>query len=84
MHQGMQERSWSHRSGKKKYGGRHISANLNNVPAPVNSNAKRFLAVETNGKNKGRAWEVENQFRDFAVSTAEDFAVSTVYCLTAE
>lgn len=44
---GMQERSWSHRSGKKNYGGRHISANLINVPAPVNSNAKRFLTVET-------------------------------------
>lgn len=27
--------------------GRHTSANLINVPAPVNSNAKRFLTVET-------------------------------------
>lgn len=47
MHQGMQERSWSHRSGKKNDGGRHISANLINAPAPVNSKAKRFLTAET-------------------------------------
>lgn len=29
--------------------------------------------------NKGGAWEVENQFRDFAMSSAEDSAVFTVY-----
>lgn len=34
--------------------------------------------------NKGGAWEVENQFRDFAISAVEDSAVSTVYYLTAE
>lgn len=32
---------------QEKYGGRHVSANLINVPAPVNSNEKRFLTVET-------------------------------------
>lgn len=44
---GMQERSWRHRSSKKNYGGRDVSANLINVPAPVNTNEKRFLTVET-------------------------------------
>lgn len=47
MHQGMQERSWSHRNGKKNDRGRHIATNLINVPVPMNSNAKRFLTVET-------------------------------------
>lgn len=47
MHQGMQEKSWSHRSGKKNDGGRQISANLINVPDPMNSNAKGLLTVET-------------------------------------
>lgn len=44
--------------------GKAQPANLIDVPAPINSNAKRFLTVETTWlKTK----EVKNQFRDFAV-----------------
>lgn len=62
--------------GEKTIKSKAQSANLINVPAPINSNAKRFLTVET-------TWietkEVKNQFRDFAVWFRPSSA--TPYCL---